>query len=74
MTSPPMTKRWTRSRSSRVWRGSFPALETAHGMAYVKKIAPTMREDEIIIVNCSGRGDKDVAQAAKFIWGEDVFG
>lgn len=54
--------------------GIIPALETAHGMAYVKKIAPTMREDEIIIVNCSGRGDKDVAQAAKFIWGEDVFG
>jgi len=54
--------------------GIIPALETAHGMAYVKKIAPTMSEDQIIIVNCSGRGDKDVAQAAKFIWGEDVFG
>ena len=53
--------------------GVIPALETAHAMAYVKKIAPTMGTDEILIVNCSGRGDKDVAQAAKFVWGEAVF-
>jgi len=53
--------------------GIIPALETSHAMAYVKKIAPTMTPDQIIIVNCSGRGDKDVAQAAKFLLGEDVF-
>ena len=38
----------------------MPALETAHGIAYVKKIAPTMRKDQSIVVNVSGRGDKDI--------------
>jgi tryptophan synthase beta chain len=52
--------------------GIIPALETAHAMAYIEKTAPNMERDAIIIVNCSGRGDKDVAQAAKFIWGEDL--
>lgn len=52
--------------------GIIPALETAHAMAYIEKTAPSMERDAIIIVNCSGRGDKDVAQAAKFIWGEDL--
>ena len=36
-------------------------------MAYVSKIAPTMGKDKIIIVNLSGRGDKDVEQAAKYL-------
>ncbi len=49
--------------------GIIPALETAHGLAYARKVAPTMRPDEIVIVNCSGRGDKDVAQAAEFVFG-----
>ncbi|MEM9480786.1 MAG: tryptophan synthase subunit beta [Verrucomicrobiota bacterium] len=53
--------------------GIIPALETAHGLAQVTQLAPTMTKDQIIIVNCSGRGDKDVAQAAKHIFGEDVF-
>jgi tryptophan synthase beta chain len=53
--------------------GIIPALETAHAMAYVKKIAPTMSKDQIIIVNCSGRGDKDVAEAARLIYNEDIF-
>jgi tryptophan synthase beta chain len=52
--------------------GIIPALETSHAMAQVKKTAPTMRKDEIIIVNCSGRGDKDVAEAARHIFGQDV--
>jgi tryptophan synthase beta chain len=47
--------------------GIIPALETSHALAYVKKIAPTMGKDQIIIVNLSGRGDKDVEQAAKFL-------
>jgi tryptophan synthase beta chain len=44
--------------------GIIPALETAHAIAHVVKIAPAMSPNELIIVNCSGRGDKDVDQAA----------
>jgi tryptophan synthase beta chain len=44
--------------------GIIPALETAHAIAHVMKIAPKMAPNELIIVNCSGRGDKDVSQAA----------
>jgi len=46
--------------------GIIPALETAHAVAYIAKIAPKMSANEIIIMNCSGRGDKDVATAAKY--------
>ena len=52
--------------------GIIPALETAHAVAYVKKIAPAMKPDQIIIMNCSGRGDKDVAEAARHVWGQDL--
>ena len=52
--------------------GIIPALETSHAVAYVKKIAPTMRKDQTIIMNCSGRGDKDVAEAARHVWGQDL--
>ena len=44
--------------------GIIPALETAHAIAQVMKIAPDMSPNELIIVNCSGRGDKDVSTAA----------
>src|SRR5216117_3647491 len=44
--------------------GIIPALESAHAIAEVIKRAPQMRRDELIIINLSGRGDKDVAQAA----------
>ena len=54
--------------------GIIPALETAHGLAGVRKLAPNLGKEGLIICNCSGRGDKDVAQAAKAIFGEDVFG
>ena len=47
--------------------GIIPALESSHAMAYVSKIAPTMGKDKIIIANLSGRGDKDVEQAAKYL-------
>ncbi|MFH5186420.1 tryptophan synthase subunit beta [Paenibacillus sp. TAB 01] len=42
--------------------GIIPALESAHAVAYAKKLAPTMSKDQIIIINLSGRGDKDVEQ------------
>ena len=49
--------------------GIIPALESAHAIAHVCKLAPEMDKDQIVIVNLSGRGDKDVQQAAKFITG-----
>ena len=52
--------------------GLIPALESAHAIAEVIKRAPRMTRDEIIIANLSGRGDKDVAQAARHIFGEEL--
>ena len=50
--------------------GIIPALETAHAMAYVSKIAPGLPKSAILIANLSGRGDKDVETAAKYLLGE----
>ncbi len=47
--------------------GIIPALESAHAVAEAMKVAPTMRKDELIVINLSGRGDKDVSQAAEFL-------
>jgi tryptophan synthase beta chain len=47
--------------------GIIPALESAHAIAYAKKLAPTMGQDQIIIVNLSGRGDKDVEQVYQML-------
>ena len=49
--------------------GIIPALESSHAMAYVSKIAGSMRKEDIIIANLSGRGDKDVEQASKYLLG-----
>ncbi|MGV8906445.1 MAG: tryptophan synthase subunit beta [Acetobacterium sp.] len=51
--------------------GIIPAIESAHAVAYAKVLAPTMKKDEIIIINLSGRGDKDVAAIARYK-GEDI--
>ncbi len=45
--------------------GIMPALETSHALAYTKQRAATMKPDEIIVVNLSGRGDKDILTMAK---------
>ncbi|PIR88238.1 MAG: tryptophan synthase subunit beta [Candidatus Harrisonbacteria bacterium CG10_big_fil_rev_8_21_14_0_10_45_28] len=45
--------------------GIIPALESAHALAHVIKLAPTLKEDKIIIVNLSGRGDKDIDYVAE---------
>ena len=45
--------------------GIIPALECAHAIAYVAKLAPTMDRDRIVLMNLSGRGDKDVATVAR---------
>jgi tryptophan synthase beta chain len=44
--------------------GILPALESAHALASVSKLAPTLRRDQVIVVNLSGRGDKDVPSIA----------
>ena len=46
--------------------GIIPAVESAHAVAYAKKLAPTMGKDQIIVVNISSRGDKDVAAIARY--------
>ncbi len=46
--------------------GIIPAIESAHAVAYAKKIAHTFDKDQIIVVNISGRGDKDVAAIARY--------
>ncbi len=47
--------------------GIIPALESAHAVAHVMKLAPTLKKNRIVIVNLSGRGDKDVQQAAEIL-------
>lgn len=53
--------------------GIIPALESSHAIAHIAKIAPQMSRDQLVIVNLSGRGDKDVQQAARFILPEEAF-
>jgi len=52
--------------------GIIPALESAHAVAHACKVVPDMPKDQIVIVNMSGRGDKDVEHAARFILPEGV--
>jgi tryptophan synthase beta chain len=47
------------------FEGIIPALESSHAVAQAKKLAPTMKKDQIILVNLSGRGDKDINTVAK---------
>jgi len=47
--------------------GIIPALESAHAIAYVSKLAPEMKKDEVIVICLSGRGDKDVNQVAEIM-------
>jgi tryptophan synthase beta chain len=46
--------------------GIIPALETAHAIAYLETLCPQLEGSPRIILNCSGRGDKDVQTVAKF--------
>jgi tryptophan synthase beta chain len=45
--------------------GIIPALESSHALAYAAKMAPRMRNDQILLVNLSGRGDKDMHTVAE---------
>lgn len=46
--------------------GIIPAIESSHAVAYALKLAPTLEKDKIIVINISGRGDKDVAAIARY--------
>jgi tryptophan synthase beta chain len=50
--------------------GIIPALETAHAIAYLEDLMPTTSKNEVVVVNCSGRGDKDMGTISKEIFGE----
>ena len=52
--------------------GIIPAIESAHAIAYARKLAPTMSTDQTIVVTVSGRGDKDCAAIARYR-GEDLY-
>lgn len=52
--------------------GIIPAIESAHAIAYAQKLAPALPKDKIIVVNVSGRGDKDVAAIARYM-GVDLY-
>ena len=47
--------------------GIIPALETAHAVAYLPEMVRSMRSSEVVVVNCSGRGDKDMSTIARFL-------
>ncbi|CAO2176574.1 unnamed protein product [Urochloa humidicola] len=47
--------------------GIIPALETSHALAYLEKLCPTLSDGVRVVVNCSGRGDKDVHTASKYL-------
>ena len=51
--------------------GIIPAIESAHAVAHAMKLAPTMSRDQIMVINISGRGDKDCAAIARYR-GEDI--
>jgi tryptophan synthase beta chain len=47
--------------------GIIPAIESSHAVAYAMKLAPTLPKENILVINLSGRGDKDVKQIARFL-------
>lgn len=51
--------------------GIIPAIESAHAVAYARKLAPQMNQDQILVITISGRGDKDCAAIARYR-GEDL--
>ena len=51
--------------------GIIPAVESSHALAYLEKLMPNTKQDEVVVVTLSGRGDKDVQQVAKAL-GEEI--
>ena len=55
------------ARSLARLEGIIPALESAHALAELMRRAPTMKKDEIVILNLSGRGDKDMEILSRYV-------
>jgi tryptophan synthase beta subunit len=49
--------------------GILPALESSHAVAHVCRLAPTLKREQVVLVNLSGRGDKDVISVQKALAG-----
>jgi tryptophan synthase beta chain len=47
--------------------GIIPAIETAHAMAYLDTLMPATQKDELVVINCSGRGDKDMGTISSWL-------
>ena len=47
------------------YEGIIPALESSHALAYAARLAPTLSPDKLLLVNLSGRGDKDMSTVAR---------
>ena len=62
----PTPRRWTRSGCCAALEGIIPAIESAHAVAGALKLGGELGPGAIIVVNLSGRGDKDVETAAKW--------
>ncbi len=52
--------------------GIIPAIESSHAIAYSMKFIPELDKDEVVIINVSGRGDKDVEAIEKYLKGSDI--
>lgn len=52
--------------------GIIPAIESSHAVAFARKLVPTLPEDKIVVINLSGRGDKDVYSVAKYMGAKDI--
>lgn len=51
--------------------GIIPAIETAHAIAWLEKLMPQLSGDEIVVINCSGRGDKDMGTISDYFYGSN---
>lgn len=54
--------------------GIIPAIETAHAIAWLDNLMPTLSKDDIVVLNCSGRGDKDMGTISSYFYGDDLPG
>ena len=67
MSPSPTRRRWRRSSFARRLEGIIPALEPAHALAFVTKLAPTLPKDNLLVMNMCGRGDKDIFAVAEHL-------
>ena len=68
----PTTRRWKRFSCCSRLEGIIPALETAHAIAKLKDLAPKRPEGHLMVVNLSGRGDKDCRRSPNILEGTTI--